>query len=295
MEAQTKPLIKQGWLRALLYSIVTFFVLVVFQMIATAASENLLTGEVEGLSNSFTGFMIAYAVISVGVFLITWLFRKFIDRESFRSLGFYWSGFTGDAWMGFFTGPAILGIGTIILVVAGYLTFIDYTFNAFALLSEALILIVVAFTEEILFRGYVLNNLMQSINRWIALLISAVLFALFHGANPDITILAIVNIFVAGFLLGINYIYTKNLWFAIFFHFSWNFFQGPILGYDVSGLDLQSVLQQTLSGPELLTGGQFGFEGSLLCPVLIAITTLSLGFVFNRKYGDDLSPIKSTS
>jgi hypothetical protein len=101
-------------------------------------------------------------------------------------------------------------------------------------------------------------------NRWIALAITSLLFALLHAFNPNITWLALLNIFLAGFVMGIVYVYTGNLWFAIAFHFSWNFFLGPILGYEVSGLPLESLLQQSIHGPDWLTGGEFGLEGSVL-------------------------------
>ncbi len=74
-------------------------------------------------------------------------------------------------------------------------------------------------------------------NKWVALLITSVLFALFHEANPDVSVFAIINILFAGILIGLNYIFTKNLWFGICFHFAWDYFQGPVLGYEVSGVE----------------------------------------------------------
>jgi membrane protease YdiL (CAAX protease family) len=209
------------------------------------------------------------------------------------SLGFDWKGYQNEALLGFFTGPAILGIGTIVLVVMGYLTFIGTNFDPLPLLIEFLLLIMVAFIEELMFRGYLLHNLLQSLNKWIALLISALVFGVFHAANPDVSPLAVINVFVAGCLLGINYIYTRNLWFGIFFHFSWNFFQGPVQGYDVSGLELQSILQQTLSGNELFTGGQFGFEGSVLCPILLVLATAYFAYLFNKMYQPVVTPTEA--
>jgi hypothetical protein len=142
----------------------------------------------------------------------------------------------------------------------------------------------VSFTEELICRGYILNNLMQSMNKWLALALSSLVFAAFHSANPDVSIMSIINIYIAGLLLGINYIYTRNLWFSIFFHFVWNVFQGPVLGYDVSGLHLPGMLQQTLNGPDLLTGGPFGFEGSLICPLLTLAAIGYFGYSFSKRY-----------
>ena len=96
--------------------------------------------------------------------------------------------------------------------------------------------------------------------------------------------LAFVNLFLAGLLLGINYLYTRNLWFSFFFHFSWNFFQGPILGFRVSGLVFPSLLQTETKGDLFVTGGDFGLEGSILTTVTAFIAFFLLAWAFQRRY-----------
>lgn len=229
-------------------------------------------------------FGVLYVAMSAFVLLLTWLMRKFVDRNSFKSLGFKFKPYKQEAIIGFLSGTAMLGLGSLVLIALGYVVFTpSYADPAFLALELAL-MIVVSFIEELIFRGYLLNNLMQSMNKWVALGVTAVLFAAFHSANPDVSILSIVNILVAGIFLGLNYIYTKNLWFSIFFHFSWNFFQGPILGYDVSGLKLTTILSQISTGPDLWTGGAFGFEGSLLCPILFILFITGFTYLFVRRY-----------
>jgi membrane protease YdiL (CAAX protease family) len=154
------------------------------------------------------------------------------------------------------------------------------------LLTGLLLFIIVSFTEEIAFRGYILHNLMQSMNKWYALVLSSIPFALVHIQNPGVAeanYIPIIYIFFAGLLLGINYLYTKNLWFGIALHFSWNFFQGPILGYDVSGFSSAALLQQTQKGPALLTGGEFGFEGSVLCLALSVLAIFLLSSYYSKQ------------
>ena len=158
------------------------------------------------------------------IVLITLLIRKFIDRKSFLSLGFSFKGYRYEAAIGFCASAALLGIGTLLLIVTGAIFYTGFDFSI-SLLSGVVLMIAVAISEEVIFRGYLLSNLMLSANRWIALSISSAIFALVHIGNPGISALAIINIIIAGFLLGLNYIYTKNLWFSIFFHFSWNYFQ----------------------------------------------------------------------
>jgi len=283
MQTIQKPLVRQGWLRALIYFVGVSVIIYIFSYFSAYIINEFKTGTEKGNQTVFQ-FGIMYSLMGVLILIYTWFSRKFIDRKSFESLGFAWKGYKNEAGLGFFIALALLGIGSVILIAIGYLAFIAANFDAGGLLAEVAIMIAVAFTEELLFRGYLLNNLMQSVNKWGALSITAALFSLFHGSNPDITFFAVVNIFLAGILLGINYIFTKNLWFSIFFHFSWNFFQGPVLGYDVSGLKLTSLLQQSISGPEAWTGGPFGFEGSLLCPLLIIVAVLIFSYAFIKRY-----------
>jgi membrane protease YdiL (CAAX protease family) len=283
MKTIQKPLIPQGWLKALIYFLVVSLIVYVFQIAGSFVMNEFKPGSETG-DNSVLAFGVFYAVMGIFIIIFTGLMRRFIDRKSFESLGFARKGYSNEAGLGFFSALGLLGIGSMILVTAGYLSFIAATFNAGSLLLEIAIMMVVAFVEELIFRGYLLNNLMQSMNKWGALSITAALFSLFHGSNPDVTLFAVINIFLAGVLLGINYIFTKNLWFSIFFHFAWNYFQGPILGYDVSGLKLTSLLQQSVSGSETWTGGPFGFEGSLLCPLLFIVAIIVFAFAFNKRY-----------
>lgn len=283
MSATQKPLIKQGWLRALIYFVSVSLIVYAFQISGSFIMDQFKSGTETG-NNSVLDFGIFYSIMGIVITLATWVMRKFVDRKSLKSLGFTWKGYSNEAGLGFFAALALLGIGSIILIAVGYLSFITASFDLAPLLLEIVIMIVISFVEELLFRGYLLNNLLQSINKWGALSISAALFSLFHGSNPDVTGFAIINIFLAGILLGLNYIFTKSLWFGIFFHFAWNYFQGPVFGYKVSGLKLTSLLQQSISGPEAWTGGPFGFEGSLLCPILFIASILFFSYAFLKRY-----------
>lgn len=283
MEATQDPVIKQGWIRAAIYVIGVSVIVYSFQLFGDQIMNQVRVGTENG-DAEILNFGILYALMGASVVALTWLLRKFIDRETFSSLGFTWKGYSNEAGLGFFAALAILGVGSLILVATGYISFIGATLNISPLLLEVAIMLVVAFVEELLFRGYLLNNLLQSMNKWTALAISSILFAIFHMTNPDVTVFAVMNIILAGVLLGLNYIFTKNLWFGICFHFAWNYFQGPVLGYEVSGLKLSSIVQQTISGPEVWTGGPFGFEGSLLCPLLFIVTIAVFAFLFLRRY-----------
>ena len=284
------PLIKWGWVRAILY-----FVLIAGGSFAAQLLSQPLEGLIKlwgyGALANFVLFVITYTITTILVFVITWLCMKFIDRLQFQELGFGLKEYSNEAGIGFFTAVFLLGLGTLILISTHHLTIngAKFDFKPFGL--QFLLMILVAFNEEVIFRGYVLRNLMQSVNKWVALLISALLFALVHLGNPDITVIAVVNVFLAGLLLGINYVYTRNLWFGIVLHFTWNFMQGAILGYDVSGFKLPGIFSQTLFGPVYITGGEFGFEGSVVCTALLLVATVVFYVVFEKRYVTNAKPI----
>jgi len=277
MAANKKPLTKQGWLRVLLFCIF-YFILIRINFIPLVFLLKSIKGNTDNIEQLLNGefLWLTILVAAVSALIAVLLFRKFVDRKSIVTMGFNLTGYLNDAVSGFLLALSILGIGTIILYFSKHLAWTDITFSGNDLFIELGMLLIVAFYEEMVFRGYVLNNLMESFNKWVALIISAILFTIFHLDNPGINIIPLINIFLAGVLLGINYVYTKNLWFAILFHFGWNFFQGPILGYKISGVNLLTLLQTELKGDVLLTGGDFGFEGSIFCTALIVIAILSL-------------------
>lgn len=96
--------------------------------------------------------------------------------------------------------------------------------------------------------------------------------------------LPFINILLAGLLLGFMYIYTRNLWFPISLHLFWNWLQGPVLGFEVSGADFdKTLLTLNLPTKSILNGGDFGFEGSIICTALIAILIGVLWFTQHRR------------
>ena len=156
-------------------------------------------------------------------------------------------------------------------------------FDSGNFLNGLFLMIVIAVGEEMVFRGYILKNLMESLNRWLALAISAALFALMHSNNPSVDLIAMINLFMGGLLLGINYVFTKNLWFSILLHTAWNFLQGPVLGFPVSGVNLPAILNPELKGNSLLTGGAFGLEASIFTGLLLIAAVLILYIIYRSR------------
>jgi membrane protease YdiL (CAAX protease family) len=135
-----------------------------------------------------------------------------------------------------------------------------------------------AVSEEILFRGIVFRWVERFAGTWAGLIASSALFGAAHLFNPAATWTSTVFIAVeAGVLLGGVYMLTRNLWLPIGLHAAWNFTQGGIFGVPVSGLPDHGLIDSTLSGPEILSGGPFGLEASIIA--LVVATAAGLWFV----------------
>lgn len=274
------PIIKQGWLRVLLF--LPVYLLFIFG--GSYLLQFIPFGSLNIKADSVVSFYTGIALIFFVSILCVLFFRKAVDKRSFTSLGFAWKGFARERFGGLMSGLFLITLIATVIWLMKLTQWYTVDLDAAGMAFVFLIMIIIAVGEELVFRGYILSNLMQSMNKEAALLVSAVLFAVFHSLNPNFNLIAFINILLAGIFLGINYIFTRNLWFSIFFHFSWNFIQGPVLGFKVSGIELPALLEQNLRGNILVTGGVFGLEGSMLTAIITAIALIILYFVFRNKY-----------
>ena len=169
----------------------------------------------------------------------------------------------------------VVGFGLSLLL--GAVEVVGFLFSPISLLVSLLLYFFVAVTEEVIGRGFILGRMLDGgVNKFVALLISAVLFSLMHLFNPNFAFVPFLNIMVAGCFLGASYIYTRNLCFPIALHWFWNWIQGSVLGYKVSGNEFSNENLLILHFPEenLINGGTFGFEGSILCSLLLVLGTV---------------------
>ena len=169
----------------------------------------------------------------------------------------------------------VVGFGLSLLL--GAVEVVGFLFSPISLLVSLLLYFFVAVTEEVIGRGFILGRMLDGgINKFVALFISAVLFSLMHLFNPNFAFVPFLNIMLAGCFLGASYIYTRNLCFPIALHWFWNWIQGSVLGYKVSGNEFSNENLLILHFPEenLINGGTFGFEGSILCSLLLVLGTV---------------------
>ena len=294
-----EPRIKNGWLRAILFMPIWLVIMGLVQSIgvvlvmvvsgvdmANPDSAEALFGEMSFDSPT----MLILTVFSLlGSFLALWVATKFIDRKPLMSIGLSVKDKTNEMLIGLAFALAFIGGLFVILWLIGAINVTGYVGFKPGVFIVSMMLFMAAFDEELIFRGYILNNMMDATsNRWIALAGSSVLFALLHAGNPSIwsTWVPMTELFAAGFILGISYTFTKNLWFPTFFHFGWNFFQG-LFGFEISGLNVDSWKmishENTGNVPDIISGGAFGIEGSV---ITLSCTIICTYFIY--KYYNEL-------
>jgi hypothetical protein len=133
-----------------------------------------------------------------------------------------------------------------------------------------LILFISATNEELVFRGYPFQKLVESLGPTGAVALASVCFGLVHLGNPDHTLFSTINTMLVGVPLSIAYLRTRALWMPVGIHFAWNYVQGFVFGLPVSGFRFPAtLLNPRVHGGEWLTGSAYGPEGGLLCTIVV--------------------------
>lgn len=218
----------------------------------------------------------------IGTFLVIWIFTRGIYKESFMSLGFSVTGRGKDLIIGLLTGLTVMSVIFFFLLTIHQINISTIVFDPVKLIWLFLLFIIIAVVEEVLCRGFILGNLMVTFHKYSALIISALIFVALHAFNPSVSGMGLTNLFLAGIALGLPYIYTHNLILPIGLHFSWNFFQS-IFGFHVSGFETYSIFQISIVKNNLMNGGKFGFEGSILCSLILLIIIFGFSYYYERK------------
>lgn len=272
----------QGW-KSILKIIIPYLVIVgIFELIG-GLIVGLDSRHMNANSQTSAQLFVTCFMGMVGTIAVVWLFTTKVDKKSFANISFDKTNMVKDIVLGLAMGFVIILSGFSILVLTHQLQFIDIKFNALNLLYSVGIFVFVAVSEEVFTRGYILRNLAFSFNKYMALVVSALIFSLMHLANPNANVVGLSIIFLSGLVLGLPYLYTKNLWFPIALHFSWNFFQGPIFGFNVSGLNFYKLIETKYATANNWNGGEFGFEGSIVAVFFLLCALTAIYFLFRNR------------
>ncbi|MBS5025977.1 MAG: CPBP family intramembrane metalloprotease [Peptostreptococcaceae bacterium] len=240
--------------------------------------------------------LFSFAFISLLVF-----FRvKVIEKRSFSSIGFNKNNWLKKYSLGFLIGLAMMSIIVLILFPFGYITVEKNPIQPVGISATASVLIILlgwiiqGATEEIVTRGWLLNVLSTKYNIGVGLLISSTLFGLMHLTNPNVNYIAVINIILVGLFYGLYVIKTNDLWAVCGMHSAWNFAQGNIFGFKVSGLDVSvgSLIDLNLVGSDFVTGGIFGPEAGITATFILLASIGILLFIDKKRYFSN-KPLKS--
>jgi abortive infection protein len=255
--------------------------------ILTAIVSNFVASEIIEAPVSVPGALMTIATTSGAYFLVVRFLerRRSIYELSSRRLGGLGIGLAGGA-------VAILVCCGIIALAGGY----QWSVAENSDLGDIAVVILGAgigagIAEELVFRGIAYRLMEQLFGTWAAFVGSGLLFGIMHITNPGSSLWGGISVALAGGLLfGVIYALTRSLWVTIGYHAAWNVVQGPLLGVPVSGNELPAFLQTTVNGPDWLTGGAFGAEGSVITVVLMFGVTIALVVLLVRRGGDNIVP-----
>jgi hypothetical protein len=224
------------------------------------------------------------SVIFIVALLVGWACGATLEGLPLRALG--WTthrGWLRDLLMGSLIGIASLLVATALATAIGGFRFAlnsseSITATGKTLVLSCLFFIIAAAAEEVLFRGYPLQTMTRAHLAWVAIVITAALFASAHLDNPNVVPgVTFINTALAGVWLAVAYLRTRSLWFPLGIHWSWNWMMGAVLGLPVSGIERLTpapLLRATDAGPAWLTGGAYGIEGGAACTVALLLSMI---------------------
>jgi len=236
-----------------------------------------------GIYNTVYGKIIDQMLVFISLLCATKISMRFFEKKKMIDIGLRFSKRnTRELLLGVVLPVVMLSIVFLFYIVFGFgyvVTGDIYFIDSFLL--PFFLYILVAFNEEILFRGYMFQKFIELTNKYVALFLLSICFGFAHVFNPHISALSVINIILVGMFFSICYIKTTSLWLPISMHFTWNFVQGVVFGFPVSGEKYSDTISFVSTGPEWITGGHFGPEGSILVSVLLL--AVSLLIIYNKK------------
>ena len=232
----------------------------------------------------------AYAAVplsTIGAVAALYAFKKYLSwyAEDGESLSFRGKmRMMGIGW----TVAAVNFLAIIVcLFLCGYYRIVTVEFDVASQLSWLSLFLLVGVVEEVVFRGILFRLITDKWNITVGLTTSSLLFGLAHLGNPGATLWAALAIALAsGWLFGMAYAYHQTIWVPIGMHWAWNYLEGGVFGCAVSGtpLDYLPLITPRISGPDILTGGAFGPEASIICVALGIVLSIVYTVLYIKKY-----------
>ncbi len=281
-------LVRPIW-RALLFVLAAGLLLLVAIVVVGEVLRLLSPGPVAGPRSSLPSprvLLPVYVVADAVLLLVSWVFLRLLDQRSFPALGlWFYRGWARELVLGIVLGGGLVVAVVAILAGGGWVRYHGWAVEASVVLLEmtklAVFVGLAACSEELIFRGYPFQRLVDSVGPLVALLALSALFGAAHLRNPAATPLSTANTILSGVLLALTYLKTRALWLPIGLHWAWNFMMGPVLALPVSGYRFHPPLFRVeVSGPAWLSGGSYGPEGSA---ILTVVSLLAIVWTWRTK------------
>ena len=249
------------WIPQFFFGLILFFL-----MYALASSVSSLESSVLHI------FMNIAAGAAILIVYVLWV--KLLEKRMASELSM--GNFVRNMGAGLLTGFGFFCVITLLLAVPGFYRAVEFSLDPVTLITDFTFFFMVAVGEEIIFRGIFFRMIDERFNTWVALLVSALVFGFVHIINPGATVWSSTAIAIeAGIMLALAYKYSGSLWMPIGIHWAWNFTQGNIFGFAVSGGDAgNSLVTASVNGPDIFTGGAFGPEASILAASVSLLISL---------------------
>jgi membrane protease YdiL (CAAX protease family) len=216
------------------------------------------------------------------IFLLLWAWLKWYEKRPFWTLGLEWQGVWFKYLRGLLVGLVMFAGSVGISAVFGFMAFEEQGPQPQGLAAlGGVLLVFVGWTvqgpaEEALARGWLLPVIGARHKPLWGIVISALVFAVYHSLNPNLSPIAFLNLFLFGVLTAFYALYEGGLWGVFGIHAAWNWAQGNIFGLEVSGIPPAggTLFNLMETGPDAITGGQFGPEGGLAVTAVLIVSSI---------------------
>jgi membrane protease YdiL (CAAX protease family) len=284
---------------------ILIFIIIFWCLSATALIIKPWFGDISKREFLESYSLVIISILAISASVAVPLARKFLDRQPLIALGLQINNKTSkDMIFGFILSGLMAAAYFAIMLALDLIEFNGLNFNypgetaasssgflqlmsTISLASLAILFLetaLVGWWEELVFRGYLLQNMIAGMGLNVAVVISCLIYGLIHATNPNAGLLSSSIIVLFGYLRIYGYLRTGMLWLPMGMHIGWNFFQGPVFGFAASGHKKIAICDVTINDPAWLSGGAFGPEGSvIIIPIIFTALLLMAWWTEDRR------------
>ena len=236
------------------------------------------------------GFQITLILSTGAMIIFYFLIIKFKEKRSIASIGLSFNKSTVYEYIsGFLIGILLMGIVSVLIVVTGNGSF-EFNNNLNMSFIGPFVVVLIGWiiqgaSEEIMMRGHMMPVLGNKFGPIIGILISSAYFGALHLMNPGVSPWSVVNLVLFGIFAAVFAIYKKSLWGVCALHSAWNFAQGNVFGFLVSGMDAEGgkLITSRITENNIINGGTFGPEGGIMTTVVLVIAIGIVTYLLRKK------------